>query len=575
MAGEDIGEQEPVAAVGGVNGHEFFGDGDEFAVEDECAWDIRPWSWGAEEDFGKLDTWRVDPAGFAGGRVGAEHFANGGKRQFTAMNGLAPFPELHLAATEGDGVSGKPATEANVCRLLEEGLLNIGDRFGKQLTGLVVFAEDLQMLTPATDEIGTVDDKDRLLFCGPERFERGEFPVGRGEVRFRLRDAFDPLQHAGQLHGGFHFGKAVFGTLFQFPVPFQGLVIAGDGAFEIAEIGHAGVALEIADAVVGAGKIADEGGVVIDFAAHLFEVFQGGGDEDLAGLGDALGIGEGVFNIEQKFVSELAGGVEAIECGGALGGGLGGVLLSERFLAIGFGEGPFGAVAFLFGLGAGVGGDLGLLERPDGTGGKAGDEEQEGREREPVAASELGGGVGKRMTAGFHRETGEVASEIGGQLVRRAVTPFGFTGERLFDDAIEIGGDFLFGDAAGQRDVAFDDVLDEIGEGAVAGSTNGAAGEEFEEHSAERIDVGGGGDGLAGDLFGTGVIGREERMHGRRHAVIDADQLGDAEVEEFGSPVGIDEDIGRFEIAVNDEVAMGVGDGVANGGEDGAAIVEG
>lgn len=123
MAGEDIGEEESIAAVGGINGHEFFGNGDEFAVEDECARDVRPRSRRAEKDFGELDSWGMNAAGFAGGRVRAEHFANGGKRQFAAADGLAPFTELHLAAAKSDGVSGKPAAEADVCGLLAKGLL--------------------------------------------------------------------------------------------------------------------------------------------------------------------------------------------------------------------------------------------------------------------------------------------------------------------------------------------------------------------------------------------------------------------------------------------------------------------
>ena len=42
------------------------------------------------------------------------------------------------------------------------------------------------------------------------------------------------------------------------------------------------------------------------------------------------------------------------------------------------------------------------------------------------------------------------------------------------------------------------------------------------------------------------------------------EQLGDSEVEQPHVPFPVDEDIGRFEVAVHDEVAVGVVDGRAN-----------
>jgi len=104
------------------------------------------------------------------------------------------------------------------------------------------------------------------------------------------------------------------------------------------------------------------------------------------------------------------------------------------------------------------------------------------------------------------------------------------------------------------------------------------AGEHFEEDDAERVDVAGRGDRRALELFGAGVFGREGQTGAARQgfagiAVVFGQQLGDAEVEQFGSAVGSDEDVSGLEVAVHDEVAMGVGDGVADLVDQAAALL--
>ena len=103
--------------------------------------------------------------------------------------------------------------------------------------------------------------------------------------------------------------------------------------------------------------------------------------------------------------------------------------------------------------------------------------------------------------------------------------------------------------------------MDEFG--GTGGLVGEPAGEEDEEEDAERIDVAGRGDGAGEDLFGAGIFGGEGSDGVA--AGFGGEQAGDAEIEQLGRAVGGDEDVARFEIAVDDEVAMGVLDGLADG----------
>lgn len=101
-----------------------------------------------------------------------------------------------------------------------------------------------------------------------------------------------------------------------------------------------------------------------------------------------------------------------------------------------------------------------------------------------------------------------------------------------------------------------------------------AAGEEVVEDGAEAVDIGGSGDFLATDLFRAGEAGREDQRLG---APVEAgiQHAGDAEVEEFRFAVAGNQNVGRLEIAVDDELAVGVIDGIAEGEEDAKASGEG
>src|SRR5580658_562930 len=79
----------------------------------------------------------------------------------------------------------------------------------------------------------------------------------------------------------------------------------------------------------------------------------------------------------------------------------------------------------------------------------------------------------------------------------------------------------------------------------------------------------------AADLLGAGVVEREGAAshdgYGVGTGFVRVEQFGDAEVKQFRRAVGRDKDVGGFEIAMDDEVAVGVGYGFADFQEELAA----
>ena len=91
-------------------------------------------------------------------------------------------------------------------------------------------------------------------------------------------------------------------------------------------------------------------------------------------------------------------------------------------------------------------------------------------------------------------------------------------------------------------------------------------GDQFRQHDAQRVDVGGGRDLSAFELFGRG-IGRGHWAVLRGFAVFAVEQLGDAEIQKLHLAARGDHDIRWFEIAMNYQCAMCSLDSAANGDE--------
>jgi hypothetical protein len=90
------------------------------------------------------------------------------------------------------------------------------------------------------------------------------------------------------------------------------------------------------------------------------------------------------------------------------------------------------------------------------------------------------------------------------------------------------------------------------------------AGEQFVSHHAEREDVAGDAGALAANLLGAGIAGRQHAGACQGGIPIGIEQAGSAEIQQLHRSLGVHQDIGRFEIAVHDQVAVGVVDGVAD-----------
>ncbi len=106
------------------------------------------------------------------------------------------------------------------------------------------------------------------------------------------------------------------------------------------------------------------------------------------------------------------------------------------------------------------------------------------------------------------------------------------------------------------------------------------AGQQLEEQQAERVDIGRCRDRLAGELLGAGVLGRREELcraglsEPAEAGRFGVEELGDAEVEQPYLAAFGQQDVGRLQIAVNDEVDMGVVHRLADLLEQGQALVE-
>ncbi len=90
-------------------------------------------------------------------------------------------------------------------------------------------------------------------------------------------------------------------------------------------------------------------------------------------------------------------------------------------------------------------------------------------------------------------------------------------------------------------------------------------GQQLVEQGPEGVDIGGGGHGLSEQLLRRGVLGRHELLAGAgQHPGVGhiGEQLGDPEVEQLHLAVAVDEDVARFEIAVDHEIAVEIADRV-------------
>src|SRR5215813_13464632 len=98
----------------------------------------------------------------------------------------------------------------------------------------------------------------------------------------------------------------------------------------------------------------------------------------------------------------------------------------------------------------------------------------------------------------------------------------------------------------------------------VGGSVNVAvrmsSAQEFVEHDTQAVDVSRGGNGVVADLLRRRVLECQDCFVRPREATVirgaPFQQFRDSEIEQLYGSLASDQDVGRLEVAVNDQVGM-------------------
>ena len=182
------------------------------------------------------------------------------------------------------------------------------------------------------------------------------------------------------------------------------------------------------------------------------------------------------------------------------------------------------------------------LQAPDETGAEC-ERHQGGRAADAMACDELARAVPARRRMREHRARFEVALEVVGERRGVGVTMRRLLGERLAQHGVEV--------AAQRR--------------ACVAAHGPRAEQQLVRDDAERVDVGGGRHGAAGELLGCRIRRREHGAAGARGCVVViAEQLRHAEVEQSRPALAVDEDVRGLQVAVHHQLAVRGRDGAGN-----------
>ena len=174
----------------------------------------------------------------------------------------------------------------------------------------------------------------------------------------------------------------------------------------------------------------------------------------------------------------------------------------------------------------------------------------------PVPAGPPQGPLDHAGPAGQDRLVGQEPPQVGGQLLGRRVAMGQVLGHRLQDDRLQVAGDRRVEparrDRLVQRDLAEQLLV-------VAAVEGGPQRQQLVEGHAQGVDVG----PLIDDpapgqgLLGAHVAERPDHVAGAREAEV-AGESRQAEVGDPDRAVGVDQEVGRLDVAMEDAQAMGV-----------------
>ena len=205
--------------------------------------------------------------------------------------------------------------------------------------------------------------------------------------------------------------------------------------------------------------------------------------------------------------------------------------------------------------------------------------------RRPIPLHELRGDVAKRPRPRRYRLVCEVAPQILREQLGGPVAFAGIPAQRHRNDVVEIAAEAppplrLHSDVRQTRRIRLQGQPNQLRRSFrfVAGRPGTPAGEQLEQHGAECKHICRSGDRLAEQLLGRGIARREpwpDVARQRRDIVTAAgQQRGDAEIEQLHLALPGHEDVRRLEIAMDDEIAVGVRHGGQNVEEQPDALLD-
>ena len=200
------------------------------------------------------------------------------------------------------------------------------------------------------------------------------------------------------------------------------------------------------------------------------------------------------------------------------------------------------------------------------------DQRQHGCHCPAIASQEVKHEVGSGASARGDRFCTQVTAHVRMEAGHGGIAFARLLAQRLGDDRIQIAGQLpgrhrcgcLCRSDNGRCGCSLvQQFFDRDGDRPLPDRPGQARSEQFEQQHAERIDIGRGRHGVAGQLFRGCVRQRHRRVAGRFVGVV-GEQLGDAEVEQFDVTIVADDDVTRLQVAMNDQILVRVCDRIAS-----------